>query len=81
MKMNYSDIMMNKYGADWIRQVLFDNIVQQRLSRSRDKRLTNPNGDNSLDGLVVDWHLANTERTFDIYVEPVVDCQQTYAYA
>ena len=81
MKMNYLVIMMNKYGADWIRQMLFDNIVQQRLSRSRDKRLTNPNGDNSLDGLVIDWHLANTERSFDIYVEPVVDYQPTYAYA
>ena len=81
MKMNYLVIMMNKYGADWIRQMLFDNIVQQRLSRSRNKRLTNLISDNSLDGLVIDWHLANTERSFDIYVEPVVDYQPTYAYA
>ena len=73
--------MMNKYGADWTRQMLFDNIVQQRLSRSRNKRLTNLISDNSLDGLVIDWHLVNTERAFDIYVEPVVDYQPTYAYA
>ena len=53
--------MMNKYGADWIRQMLFDNIVQQRLSRSRNKRLTNLISDNSLDGLVIDWHLADTD--------------------
>ena len=81
MKMNYLVIMMNKYGADWTRQMLFDNIVQQRLSRSRNKRLTNLISDNSLDGLVIDWHLVNTERAFDIYVEPVVDYQPTYAYA
>ena len=41
----------------------------------------NLNGDNSLDGLVIDWHLANAEMGFDIYVEPVEDYQPTYAYA
>ena len=41
----------------------------------------NQNGDNSLKGLVIDWHLANAERAFDIYVEPIVDYQPTYAYA
>ena len=69
------------YGAERYRQVLFDNRVQQRLSRSRYKILTNSIGDNSLDGLVIDWHLANTERMFDNFVEPVVDYQPTYAYA
>ena len=73
--------MMIKYGADWIRQMLFDNIVQQRLSRSRNKRLTNLISDNSLDGLEIDWHLANTEMGFDIFVEPILDFQPTYAYA
>ena len=73
--------MMNKYGADWTRQMLFDNIVQQRLSRSRNKRLTNLISDNSLDGLEIDWHLANTEMGFDIFVEPILDFQPTYAYA
>ena len=72
---------MNKYGADWTRQMLFDNIVQQRLSRSRNKRLTNLISDNSLDGLEIDWHLANTEMGFDIFVEPILDFQPTYAYA
>ena len=80
--MNYLVIMMTiKYGADWIRQMLFDNIVQQRLSRSRNKRLTNLISDNSLDGLEIDWHLANTEMGFDIFVEPILDFQPTYAYA
>ena len=73
--------MKKIYGADRDRLVLFGIEVQQSLSKTRIKRLTNLIGDNSLDGLVIDWHLANTERTFDIYVEPVVDCQQTYAYA
>lgn len=61
--------------------MLFDNKVQQRLSRSRYKILTNQNGDNSLDGLVVDWHLANSEMGFDNFVEPVSDYQPTYASA
>ena len=61
--------------------MLFDNIVQQRLSRSRNKRLTNLNSDKSLEGLVIDWHLANTEMGFDNFVEPVQNDQPTYAYA
>ena len=73
--------MMIKYGAEWNRQVLFDNWVQQRLSRSCYKMLTNSNSDNSLDGLVIDWQFANTERMFDDFVEPVMDYQPTYAYA
>ena len=61
--------------------MLFDNIVQQRLSRSRNKRLTNLNSDKSLEGLVIDWHLANTEMGFDNFVEPIQNDQPTYAYA
>ena len=71
-----------KIGADTgNRQVLFDNRVQQRLSKSRIKDSQNQNGDNSLDGLEIDWHLANSEMGFDIYVEPVSDSQPAYAYA
>jgi hypothetical protein len=33
---------VKKIGADWYRQMLFNNRVQQRLSRSRNKRLTKP---------------------------------------
>jgi len=61
--------------------VLFDTTVQQRLSMSRYKRLTNSNSDKSLQGLEIDWHLANTEMGFDIFVEPILDSQPTYAYA
>ena len=70
-----------KYGADRYRQVLFDNRVQQSLSRLVKKDSQNQNGDNSLDGLEIDWHLANTEMGFDVFVTPVPDSQPTYAYA
>ena len=48
---------------------------------SRNKRLTNSNGDTSLQGLEIDWHLANTEMGFDNFVEPVSDSQPTHVYA
>ena len=68
-------------GADWFRQVLFENKVQQRLSRSRYKRLINLNGDTSLQGLEVDWHLANSEMMFDTFIEPARTSQPSHAYA
>ena len=72
-----------KYGAVFgNRQVLFENRVQQRLSMSRNKRLTNLiDESNSLDGLVIDWHLANAEMGFDNFVAPIQDEQSTFAYA
>tara|TARA_B100000287_G_scaffold24634_1_gene23893 strand:+ start:2078 stop:2296 length:219 start_codon:yes stop_codon:yes gene_type:complete len=72
---------MKKYGAERYRQMLFDKIVQQSLSKTREKRLNNLNSDKSLEGLVIDWHLANTEMGFDNFVEPVQNDQPTYAYA
>ena len=72
---------MKIYGADRYRLVLFGTKVQQRLSMSRTKDSTNQDGDNSLDGLVIDWQFANTERMFDDFVEPVMEYQPTYAYA
>ena len=70
-----------KYGADRFRQLLFDNWVQQSLSRLVKKDSQNQNGDKSLDGLVIDWHLATSEMVSDGYVEPVSDYQPIYAYA
>ena len=61
--------------------MLFDNRVQQSLSKTHEKRLTNLNSDISLQGLEIDWHLANTEMGFDNFVEPILDSQPTYAYA
>ena len=72
---------MKIYGADRYRLMLFGTKVQQSLSTTYHKRLTNLNSDNSLEGLVIDWQLANTERMFDNFVEPVMDYQPTYAYA
>ena len=74
-------IRVKKIGADRYRQVLFDNRVQQSLSRLVKKDSQNQNGDNSLDGLEIDWHLANTEMGFDNFVEPILDFQPTYANA
>ena len=72
---------MKIYGADRYRLVLFDTKVQQSLSRLVKKNSQNQNGDKSLDGLVIDWHLADTERMFNDFVEPVMDYEPTYAYA
>jgi len=47
---------------------------------SRNKRLTNSNGDNSLEGLVIDWHLADTDQVAPMSV-PSLDDQPVYAYA
>jgi len=60
--------------------MLFDTKVQQSLSKTRNKRLTNLVSDNSLEGLDIDWHLANSEMGFDVFVTPVPDYQPTYAY-
>ena len=80
--MNTIQRIGKRYGADiGNRQVLFDKRVQQRLSMSRTKDSQNQNGDNSLEGLEIDWHLANTEMGFDNFVEPIVDFQPTYANA
>ena len=79
--MTMMNTIVKKIGAEWYRQMLFNNRVQQRLSRSRNKRLTNLNSDKSLEGLVIDWHLANTEMGFDNFVEPIQNDQPTYAYA
>ena len=61
--------------------MLFDIRVQQRLSMSRTKDSPNLNGDDSLQGLDIDWHLANAEMGFDNFVAPIQDVQPTYAYA
>ena len=52
------------------------------MSNLLNKTQQNLNVDNSLDGLVIDWHLAGAEMGFDNYVEESVsDSQPTYAYA
>ena len=74
-------IVMKKLGAEWYRQMLFGKIEQRSLSKTCYKRLTNLNSDKSLQGLVIDWQFANTERMFDTFVEPEMEYQPTYAYA
>ena len=78
--MTMMNIIVKKIGAEWYRQMLFNNRVQQRLSMSRNKRLTNLNSDKSLQGLVIDWQFANAEMVND-FVESVSNYEPTYAYA
>ena len=77
--MNVKTTDKQQYGADRFRQVLFDNRVRQSLSKTREKRLINLISDNSLDGLVIDWHLADTDSTPLVGAE--LAYQPTYAYA
>ena len=58
--------------------MLFDNRVQQRLSRSRHKRLTILFGEQSLEGLDIDWHLAEYDYSVEL---PIGNDQPAYAYA
>ena len=66
------------WGCIGNRQVLFDNRVQQRLSMSRYKRLTILFGELSLEGLDIDWHLAEYDYSVEL---PIGDSQPSYAYA
>jgi len=65
-------------GLKWYRQVLFENRVQQSLSRLLNKTQQNSNGDNSLQGLDIDWHLAEYDYS---PMAAVTNDQPTYAYA
>ena len=70
--------MVKIWGCIGNRQVLFDNRVQQRLDQylvTKDPR--NSNGEISLEGLDIDWHLAE----YDYPATPIGDGQPTYAYA
>ena len=65
-------------GLKRYRLMLFDIRVQQRLSMSRTKDSPNQNGDDSLDGLVIDWHLAEYDYSPMV---AVTNDEPTYAYA
>ena len=74
-----------RYGPAGYRRVFFDNWVQQSLNKTRDKRFTNQYGDNSLDGLVIDWHMAEYDVPAGVSTAPALDAgqdyQPTYSYA
>ena len=66
-------------GLKWYRQVLFENKVQRRLSQYLAKKDSHHLiGDESLDGLVIDWHLAEYDYSPMVAVS---NNQPTYAYA
>ena len=52
--------------------------VQQSLSRLLNKTQRNLNGDNSLEGLDIDWHLAEYDYSVEL---PIGNDQPAYAYA
>jgi hypothetical protein len=58
--------------------MFFDNRVQQSMSRLFNKTQQNSNGDKSLQGLVIDWHLA--ENDGDWNNPPISNYEPTYAY-
>ena len=66
-------------GLNWYRQIMFNNLVQQRLGQYLvTKDLLHSNGDNSLEGLDIDWHLAE----YDYPALPIGNDQPSYsAYA
>ena len=65
-------------GLSRYRQVLFDNKVQQRLSQYLvTKDSLNLIGEVSLEGLDIDWHLAE----YDYPALPIGNDQPSYAYA
>ena len=68
----------NLWGWLGNRLVLFDTKVQQSLSRLLNKTQRNLIGDNSLDGLDIDWHLAEYDYSPMVAVS---NDQPTYAYA
>jgi len=51
------------------------------LGKLLNKTQRNSNGDKSLEGLDIDWHLANLEMGFDNFVDSIQNDQPTYAYA
>ena len=65
--------------------MLFDIRVQRGLNKTCKKGSLNLIGDNSLDGLVIDWHLAEYDYSAGVDTAPVLDTglahQPTYAYA
>ena len=65
------------WGCIGNRQMLLDNRVQQSLSMTRYKRLNNQVGEISLNGLDIDWHLAE----YDYPALPIGNVEPTYAYA
>ena len=65
-------------GVTWKSTGIIWYEVQQSLSRLLNKTQQNSNGDNSLEGLDIDWHLAEYDYSPMV---PVSNDQPSYAYA
>ena len=65
-------------GVTWKSTGIIWYEVQQSLSKLLNKTQQNSNGDNSLEGLDIDWHLAEYDYSPMV---PVSNDQPSYAYA
>ena len=74
-----AQMMIIKYGAVMVSTGVIWQLSAARFEQDLQKRFTNLIGDNSLDGLVIDWHLA--EYDYSAVTVPVDDYQPTYVYA
>tara|TARA_B100000941_G_C28483946_1_gene543855 strand:+ start:1375 stop:1590 length:216 start_codon:yes stop_codon:yes gene_type:complete len=64
-------------GVTWKSTGIVDIQVQQSLSKLLNKTQLNLIGELSLEGLDIDWHLAE----YDYPALPIGNDQPTYAYA
>ena len=64
-------------GVTWKSTGIVDIQVQQSLSKLSNKTQLNLIGELSLEGLDIDWHLAE----YDYPALPIGNDQPTYAYA
>ena len=81
MKMIFLSILMImriiNMGVTWKSTGIVDIQVQQSLSKLLNKTQLNLIGELSLEGLDIDWHLAE----YDYPALPIGNDQPTYAYA
>ena len=76
------NIIVKKIGAEMAFDRCYSTTECSRVwVRLVTKDSQNQNGELSLQGLEIDWHLANTEMGFDNFVEPTSNFQPTYANA
>ena len=71
-------IGMDNLGLQMVSIIIIGLKVQQSMSRLFNKTQRNSNGDNSLEGLDIDWHLAEYDYSVGT---PISNDQPTYAYA
>ena len=67
------NIIVKKIGAEWYRQMLFNNRVQQSLSKTREKRLTILNSERLMPSKLTDNHTDELEERGYVIVHECLD--------